>query len=110
MVGRPQTRPTDVSVVLEYLVAVDDFVKRADVVANTGLPHDRVRAALANLINYKCVQVVVEDDEVWYMATPELDTRTCVRVVSREGVTRRKHARADGPRVAWRLKFKQQET
>lgn len=89
-----QTRPTDVSVILAYLVGLDDFANKAMILAETKIPDDRVRPALAHLAKHKCIDcVIVNDNELWWFATPERDTRTIVRKFTPEGLKRNEKGR-----------------
>ena len=74
-----QTRPTDVSVILAYLVGLDDFANKAMILAEVKIPDDRVRPALAHLAKHKAIDcVIVNGNELWWFATPERDDRTRV--------------------------------
>lgn len=89
MAGK-QTRPTDVSVVLGYLVGLDDFANKAMILEATRLPPNRLRPALYHLATHKVIDcVVVGKNELWWFATPERDTRTVTRKFTPEGITRR---------------------
>lgn len=84
-----QTRPTDVSVVLAYLVGLDDFANKAMILASTGLPDNRLRPALYHLAKHKVIDcVIVNGNELWWFATPENDDRVVVRKATPEGMTR----------------------
>lgn len=90
-----QTRPTDVSVVLAYLVGLDDFASKAMMLEATRLPDNRLRPAIYHLAKHKAIDcVVVNTNELWWFATPERDTRVIVRKATAEGITRNdKHGR-----------------
>lgn len=83
-------RPTDVSLVLDVLVGRDDFMSRAMLAEATRLPLNRLHVALLHLLHYKCAEAVAVGQELWYMATPESDTRVRKLVEIREGITRKR--------------------
>lgn len=85
-----QTRPTDVSVVLGYLTGLDDFANKAMILEGTRLPDNRLRPAVAHLAKHKAIDcVIVNEDELWWFATPERDTRAGTHGFTSEGITRR---------------------
>ena len=89
-----QTRPTDVSVILAYLVGLDDFANKAMILAEVKIPDDRVRPALAHLAKHKAIDcVIVNGNELWWFATPERDDRTRVAKATPEGITRNEKGR-----------------
>lgn len=89
-----QTRPTDASVILEYLTGLDDFANKAMILAETKIPDNRVRPALAHLAKHKCIDcVIVNETELWWFATPQLDDRLRKRKVTPEGLKRTEKGR-----------------
>ena len=89
-----QTRPTDVSVILAYLVGLDDFASKAMVMAETKIPDDHVRPALAHLAKHKCIDcVIVNENELWWFATPERDDRIRIAKATPEGIKRNEKGR-----------------
>lgn len=87
---KPAKRPTDVSLVLEALVACDDFMNRSMLAQATQLPRDRLMLAIAHLIHYRAAEAVAVGQELWYMATPQSDTRIRVLKEIKEGITRKR--------------------
>lgn len=82
------TRPTDVSVVLAYLVGLDDFANKKMVREATKLPDNRIRPALAHLLKHHAIDcVVVNEDELWFYATPATDDRKLIKKESPNGLT-----------------------
>ena len=79
MTTTPAKRPTDVSVVLDYLVKLDDFANKAMILEATKLPYDRLRPALAHLMKHHAIDcLIVNKNELWFFATPGDDDRTRV--------------------------------
>lgn len=73
-------RPTDVSVVLAYLVALDDFANKAMLLEATKIADDRLRPALAHLLKHHAVGcVIVNTNELWFYATSGDDDRKMIR-------------------------------
>lgn len=96
-----QTRPTDVSVILAYLVGLDDFANKAMILAGTGLPENRYRAAIAHLAKHKCIDcVIVNENELWWFATPERDDRSRIAKVTPEGIKRNEKGRMSAKKRA----------
>lgn len=87
-------RPTDVSVVLAWLIAFDDFATKAMIRQATGLPDNRVRPALAHLKLHFAIDCMVVNDVLWFFATPASDDRTLIKKQSPNGVTRTEKGRA----------------
>lgn len=88
------TRPTDVSVVLEYLVKLDDFANKAMILEATSLPYDRLRPALAHLMKHHAIDcVIVNKNELWFFATPADDDRVRVLPESHNGIKRTEKGR-----------------
>ena len=83
------TRPTDVSVVLAFLVGLDDFANKKMILEATGLTDNRIRPAIYHLAKHKVIDcVVVNEDELWWFATPERDTRIRTKLETPEEITR----------------------
>jgi hypothetical protein len=73
-------RPTDVSVVLAYLAALDDFANKAMILEATKILDNRLRPALAHLMKHHAVGcVIVNANELWFYATPGDDDRKKIR-------------------------------
>ena len=82
-------RPTDVSVVLEYLVKLDDFANKKMILAETKLPANRLRPALAHLQAHHAIDaVIVNQNELWFFATPGYDDRQVIKQTTPNGITR----------------------
>ena len=87
-------RPTDVSVVLAYLVELDDFASRKMIEQATGIKSSRVRPALAHLQKHLCIDaVIVNQRELWFYATPASDDRKMIKKETPNGVTRTEKGR-----------------
>lgn len=98
------TRPTDVSVVLNYLIKLDDFASRKMIHEATSTPMNRVRPALAHLQSHLCIDaVIVNKNELWFYATPASDDRKVIKKETPNGITRtekgRRAAKARAPRT-----------
>lgn len=91
-------RPTDVSVVLAYLTKLDDFASKMMIREATSLPDNRVRPALAHLKKHYAIDcMIVNQNELWFYATPGTDDRQVIKKESPNGLTRndtrgRRHA------------------
>lgn len=83
-------RPTDTNVVLEALIGHDDFMNRAMLREATRLPRDRLMMALRHLLHYKAAEAVAVGKELWYMASPQSDTRIKVVAQIKDGITRQR--------------------
>ena len=68
--------PTCTSVVLEYLVKLNDFATRQDIAKQTGFTDNQVSAALSHLNNRKAVDFAYSNHVIHWFATPETDNRT----------------------------------
>ena len=98
------TRPTDVSVVLAYLVDLDDFANRKMIHEATAIPMNRVRPALAHLKLHFCIDaVIVNSNELWFYATPASDNRVKIMKESPNGKTRTEKGRRSGKPRAPRM-------
>lgn len=96
-----QTRPTDVSVILAYLVGLDDFANKEMIKLNTGMIDNRYRAAIAHLAKHKAIDcVIVNANELWWYATPERDDRIRKLKTSAEGVKRTEKGRMSAKKRA----------
>jgi hypothetical protein len=99
------TRPTDVSVVLAYLTALDDFANRMMIHAATAIPMNRIRPALAHLKNHSCIDcMIVNGNELWFWATPASDDRKIIRKKSPNGLTRTEKGRRAPAKRAPRMR------
>ena len=87
-------RPTDVSVVLHTLIGRDDFMNRRMLAEATELPRDRLMMAISHLLHYKAIDAVAAGPELWFMATPNNDTRVRVLAEITEGITRKRKPRS----------------
>lgn len=63
-------------VVLEALVAADDFMTAAQISERTGITARDATSALHNLRYCKAVEFVEAEGRLWWFATPASDTRT----------------------------------
>lgn len=98
------TRPTDVSVILEYLTKLDDFANRKMIHEATGIPMNRIRPGLAHLQAQFCIDaLIVNGNELWFYATPASDDRKVVKKETLNGITRtekgRRASKARAPRT-----------
>ena len=92
-------RPTDVSVVLDYLTALDDFANKKMIIEATGIPDNRIRPALAHLAKHFAIDcAIVNENELWWFATPASDDRKIKRQVTPNGITRTEKGRRSRPR------------
>lgn len=87
---KPNKIPCDTHLVLEALKGRDDFMNLTMLVEETGLIRNKVRMACAHLTHYKAAEVISVGDELWFMPTPESDTRMRVLVEIKDGITRNK--------------------
>lgn len=88
------TRPTDVSVVLSYLVKLDDFANKRMILQATQLPDNRLRPALAHLQKHHAIDcLVVNQNELWFFATPANDDRVLIKKETLNGLTRTEKGR-----------------
>ena len=95
------TRPTDVSVVLAYLVSLDDFANKRMILEATKLPDNRIRPALAHLQKHFCIDcVIVNQNELWFYATPGNDDRQVIKKETINGLTRNEKGRIGRKRRA----------
>ena len=67
--------PTYVSLVLEYLVKVDDFTHIHAIVNETTISISLVRRALLHLKHHHAVDAVDAQGVLYWFATPESDNR-----------------------------------
>lgn len=82
-------RPTDASVLLAYLVKLDDFANRKMIRTATQMPSNRVNAAIAHLQRHHAIDcVVVNERELWFYATPGTDDRLKIKDLTPNGITR----------------------
>lgn len=98
------TRPTDVSVVLDFLTKLDDFANRKMIHEATGVTMNRIRPALAHLQMHFCIDaLIVNGNELWFYATPASDNRKLVKKETPNGITRtekgRRAPKARAPRT-----------
>lgn len=90
----PDRRPTDVSVVLDYLVKLDDFAPPKMIRAGTRLPPNRLRPAIAHLHKHRAIDcIIVNGDELWFFATPGDDDRSRIMETTLNGITRKDKGR-----------------
>lgn len=86
---RRLTEPSCAGLVLEALIANDDFTNATMLQKLTGLSRDRICAAVAHLRKYRAVDVIIQPDGVgWWFATPSTDTRIYVIKEHAAGITR----------------------
>lgn len=83
-------RPTDVSLVLDALIGRDDFMNRDMLAIATMLPRDRLMLAISHLLHYKAAEAIAVGEVLWYMATPDSDTRIRRHKDVPEGITRKR--------------------
>lgn len=70
---------THTKLVNDWLIAHDDFASRKMISEGTKLKPNQVRAALSGLARYHAVEaMIVNQTELWFFATPKLDTRTLI--------------------------------
>lgn len=94
MTNKTGDRPTDVSVVLAYLVGLDDFANKAMLLEGTGLIDNRLRPALAHLMMHHAIDcVIVNECELWFYATPGSDDRVFQRKTSPNDLHRAERGR-----------------
>jgi hypothetical protein len=68
--------PPNVRTIFELLCALDDIISFDDVARLSTIPKASCRTALYMLVAYKAVERIdQEDGTVWFMATPQSDTR-----------------------------------
>lgn len=97
-------RPTDVSLVLEVIVKRDDFMNRTMIYeALPSLGRARIGMALTHLLHYHCIEAVAVGQELWFMPTPERDTRVFALKEIKDGITRKRQPKrrpvAPGDRI-----------
>lgn len=69
-------QPTYVFRVEEFLRLRDDFVRTRDVVEALKVSYNPVNAALFHLKKHRTVDAIEVEGTLWWMYTPESDTRT----------------------------------
>jgi len=67
---------TATSLVMEALIAADDFVTGSELVEATGCSPNNISAALSSLRGYRAVESMEWKGQLLWMATPKLDTRS----------------------------------
>lgn len=89
---------TTTHVVFETLIARDDFMTNEMLAAATGHTKDRINSALWVLNNYyHAVECVQQQGKLWWIATPDKDTRTKT-VTERQPESRPRRLKVRPPR------------
>lgn len=89
---------TTTRLVLETLVARDDFMNLGQLATATGRERNQVSAALIHLHKSKAVDNVVVGEELWWCATPDTDQR--VRALTEIKAVIKKPNRRPGRRIS----------
>lgn len=84
--------PSHTSVVLKALIAADDYVNLSTLSRLTKLKKDILRPTIKHLRKYNAVDSVESDGQLYWYATPALDTRSW---------TQEEHRKEDEPRKNW---------
>jgi hypothetical protein len=85
--------PSHVHLVLELLVARDDFLSTRGVAGELRLTYNQALAALTHLRNHRAVDCVVQPDGVaWWFATPGYDDRLRTIDERKEHITKNRPA------------------
>lgn len=79
MVTRKHKMPTHTNLVMGALIAADDILSFAQIQERCpGSNRNQIAAALFQLRRHKAVDVIVQDDASYWMATADTDTRSRV--------------------------------
>ena len=105
--------PTKVSLVLQALVAADDFITAGQLITRLGgkVNANQVGASLHHLRNRHAVVCMASDGKLWWYSTPDLDDR--LRIVEEKVVEtepRRRRGTAVVPIGAKRTKYTKPRT
>ena len=81
-------KTTCTKLVLDWLVELDDFATRNQIVEGAAVTSSQVTATLHDLKRYKAIDVMDVDGVLWFYATADRDNRSRHCDEIKDGITR----------------------